>query len=141
MPLPSLGGNAGADDAASYATLGSNPRLADPRQNPRLADTVPGRSATHTFEPHPGRLTLTLDRGAYFDVGYLDDELLVILQNQVHGTAPCLGLGLGLAYPYPYPYPYTTPTPTPHQPGGAFVLVRETSDELRLRSPPAKAGA
>jgi len=87
------------------------------------------------------RLTLTLDRGAYFDVGYLDDELLVILQNQVHGTAPCLGLGLGLAYPYPYPYPYTTPTPTPHQPGGAFVLVRETSDELRLRSPPAKAGA
>ena len=88
------------------------------------------------------RLTLTLDRGAYFDVGYLDDELLVILQNQVQGTAPCLGLGLGLAYPYPYaPYPYTTPTPTPHQPGGAFVLVRETSDELRLRSPPAKAGA
>jgi hypothetical protein len=63
LPLPSLGGNAGADDAAS---------------------------------------------GAYFDVGYLDDELLVILQNQ---------------------------------PGGAFVLVRETSDEQRLRSGPAKAKA
>ena len=44
LPLPSLGGNAGADDAAS---------------------------------------------GAYFDVGYLDDELLVILQNQACTTARC----------------------------------------------------
>ena len=37
---------------------------------------------------------------AYFDVSYLDQELLFILQNQ---------------------------------PGGAFVLVRETSDERRVR--------
>ena len=55
IPLPSLGSNAGADDASSPA---------------------------------------------YFDVSYLDQELLFILQNQ---------------------------------PGGAFVLVRETSDERRVR--------
>ena len=60
------------------------------------------------------RLTLTLDRGAYFDVGYLDDELLVILQNQVQGTAPCLGVGLGLATPTPTPPPTPTlPLPLP----------------------------
>lgn len=43
---------------------------------------------------------------AYFDVRYLDGELLVISQNQ---------------------------------PGGTFVLVRETEDELRMRSDPGYA--
>jgi hypothetical protein len=52
LPLPSLGGNAGADDAAS---------------------------------------------GAFFDVGYVDDELLVILQNQVRGRGRGRGRGLGVA--------------------------------------------
>mmetsp|Transcript_10046 Transcript_10046/g.32045 ORF Transcript_10046/g.32045 Transcript_10046/m.32045 type:complete len:324 (+) Transcript_10046:69-1040(+) len=45
---------------------------------------------------------------AFFDVRFLDGELLVILQNQ---------------------------------PGGAFVLVRETQDELRLRTDPGLATA
>lgn len=53
--------------------------------------TVPGSNAAGADRD---------DSPAFFEVAYLDSELLVILQNQ---------------------------------PGGAFVLVRETEDELRMR--------
>lgn len=44
--------------------------------------------------------------GGFFEVGYLDHELLIIYQNQ---------------------------------PGGCFALVRETEEEMRIRSDPASA--
>ena len=43
---------------------------------------------------------------AFFDIGYLDQDMLLILQNQ---------------------------------PGGAFVLVRETENEMRMRTDPTRA--
>jgi hypothetical protein len=44
---------------------------------------------------------------AFFEVGYLDQDMLLILQNQ---------------------------------PGGAFVLVRETENEMRMRTDPSAGG-
>ena len=44
---------------------------------------------------------------AFFEIGYLDFDMLLILQNQ---------------------------------PGGAFVLVRETENEMRMRTDPSAVG-
>eukprot|EP00964_Phaeocystis_antarctica_P021802 scaffold12105_cov30-Phaeocystis_antarctica.AAC.2 len=52
----------------------SNLGPADPGQNPRLADGVPGRPATHTLEPRLGQLLHLCDPSMSFSGEDGDEE-------------------------------------------------------------------